>query len=213
MKKLLLILLLSTCVYSVQAQINTNVESTTTTKSVARTPDTTTATIPKHVKTRIIGGAQMRSDKDIVDNIKKSKDHTTLTNAILAGNLSETLKSRGPLTIFAPTNDAFNQLAPGTLDTLLKTTHGIDLTRLLTYHVISGKYTSKDIAKQIVQGKGSATFITLTGAKLIAKINGDRNIVLVDENGKEAVISQFDIEQSNGIIDVVTAVLVPKSKL
>jgi uncharacterized surface protein with fasciclin (FAS1) repeats len=211
MKKLLSILLLSIGVYNAHAQINTTTEKNTTTKSVARTPDTTTA-VPKHIKTRIIGRAQMRSDKDIVENITKSKDHTTLTNAILVGSLSETLKSRGPLTIFAPTNDAFNKLAPGTLDTLLKSTHGIDLTRLLTYHVISGKYTSKDIAKQIAEGKGTTTFTTLTGAKLIAKINGDRNIVLVDENGKEAVISQFDIEQSNGLIDVVTAVLVPKSK-
>jgi len=211
MKKILSIILLSGCAYGTQAQINTTVESTVTTKSVARTPDTTTV-VPKRVKTRTIGGAQMRSDKDIVDNITKSKDHTTLTNAIMAGNLSETLKSRGPLTIFAPTNDAFNKLAPGTLDTLLKPSHNIDLTKLLTYHVISGKYTSKDIAKLIADGKGQASFITLTGAKLIAKINGDRNIVLTDENGKEAVISQFDIEQSNGIIDVVTAVLVPKDK-
>lgn len=209
MKNVFFILLLSTSIFSVNAQ-TTSTGNTVTTKAVARTTDTTKA-VAKHIKARMVGGAQMTSDKDILDNIAKSKDHTTLTNAISICNLSETLKSRGPLTIFAPTNAAFSKMAPGILDTLYKPAHGTDLTRLLTYHIISGKYTSKDIAKQIANGKGEATFTTLTGSKLKAKINGDRNIVLIDENGKEAVISQFDIEQSNGLIDVVTSVLAPKS--
>lgn len=174
--------------------------------------DTTTPAPAGHIKTRIVGGGQMSSAKDVVENIGKSKDHTTFTNSIKVAGLSETLKSRGPLTVFAPTNDAFKKLAPGLLDTLLKPAHNLDLTRLLAYHVISGRLTSKSIAKQIAENKGEATFTTLAGSKLRAKINGDRNIVLIDENGNEAVISQFDIEQNNGIIDVVNAILVPKSK-
>jgi uncharacterized surface protein with fasciclin (FAS1) repeats len=209
MKKLFSIIFVFACTFSVQAQLKT--QGNTTTQQVARAPDTAKSP-PKHIKTRIVGGAEMTSDKDIIDNIAKSKDHTTLINTITTCGLSETLKSRGPLTIFAPTNQAFAKLAPGTLDTLSKPEHNTDLTRLLTYHVVSGRLTAKDIAKQINEGKGEATFTTLTGAKLKAKINGDRNIVLIDEKGNEAIISQFDIEQSNGIIDVVTSVLIPNSK-
>ncbi|RKR83911.1 putative surface protein with fasciclin (FAS1) repeats [Mucilaginibacter gracilis] len=205
------IIVVSLCVsYTSNAQLKAT--ANTTTQQVARTGDTTKSTVAKHVKTRMVGGAQMTSDKDIVYNIVKSKDHTTLTGTIAVCGLSETLKSRGPLTVFAPTNEAFAKLAPGTLDTLSKPAHNTDLTRLLTYHVINGRLTSKDIAKQIAAGKGEVVFVTLTGSKLRAKINGDRNIVLIDEKGNEATISQFDIEQSNGIIDVVTSVLVPNSK-
>lgn len=208
MKNILIITAFCLCIYNVQAQ--TNPEKTT--QSVAKTPDTSKSAPPKHIKVRVVGGGQMASDKDIIDNISRSKDHTTLTTSISNAGLNETLRSRGPYTIFAPTNAAFTKLAPGTLDTLAKPEHNADLTRLLTYHVVSGKLTSKDIAKQIAEGKGEATFTTLTGSKLRAKLNGDRNIVLVDEKGNEAIISQFDIEQSNGLLDVVTSVLIPNSK-
>ena len=197
MKNLFLVLLLCACTYAGKAQT---------------TPDDTNKPVARHVKTRIVGGGQMSSDKDIVENITKSKDHTTLTNSFAVGGLDETLKSRGPFTVFAPTNDAFKKMAPGVLDTLSKPGHSTDLTRLLTYHIISGRYTSKDIEKLIAANNGEASFTTLTGAKLRAKINSDRNIVLIDENDNQSVISQFDIEQNNGIIDVVTNVLMPKSK-
>jgi uncharacterized surface protein with fasciclin (FAS1) repeats len=208
MKNLFLVLIFCSFVYSSQAQV----KATATTQSASKTPDTTKKVISKHPKTRIVGGGEMSSDNDIVENITKSKDHTTLTNSLAIGGLDETLKSRGPFTVFAPTNDAFKKLAPGTLDTLSKPEHNTDLTKLLTYHVISGRFTSKDIEKLIAANNGEASFTTLTGSKLRAKINGDRNIVLIDENDNQAVVSQFDIEQNNGIIDVVTAVLRPKSK-
>jgi uncharacterized surface protein with fasciclin (FAS1) repeats len=166
----------------------------------------------KRIKTRLINGTSMTSAADIVTNISRSKDHTILTGALVAATLTETLKTHGPMTVFAPTDAAFNKLPAGTLDTLLKPAHALDLTRLLTYHVVAGRLTSKDIAKQINLNNGTATFITLAGSPLKAKINADRNIVLVDENGNESIISQFDIETSNGIVDIVTAVLVPKSK-
>jgi uncharacterized surface protein with fasciclin (FAS1) repeats len=208
MKHIFLTACLLGFIFCAQAQVN----PAKTTQAAAKTPDTVKQVVPKHIKTRIIGGGALTSDKDIVENIAKSKEHTTLTSSIANAGLSETLKSRGPLTIFAPTNAAFDKLNPGTLDTLNKPAHNADLTRLLTNHVINGRYTSKDIAKQINENKGEATFTTLTGSKLKAKLNGDRNIVLIDENGNEAIISQFDVEQSNGIIDVITTVLVPKAK-
>ncbi|EHQ30507.1 fasciclin domain-containing protein [Mucilaginibacter paludis] len=205
MKKNILIAVLCLSTFYANAQ-------TATTQAAARTPDTNKNDTPKHVKIRVIGGGQMSSADDVVQNIAKSKEHTTFTNSIAVCGLAETLKSRGPLTIFAPTNDAFNKLSPGMLDTLLKPQHNAELTRLLTYHVIPGKLTSKDIARQINSNNGEATFTTLSGSKLKAKINGDRNIVLIDEGGNESVISQFDIEQNNGIIDVVTGLLIPKNK-
>lgn len=195
--------------FGVYSSIAQNI-STVTTQAAAQVPDTAKVLIPKHVKTRVIGGGEMLSNKDIIENIAKSKDHTTFTSTIAANGLSETLKSRGPFTVFAPTNDAFKKLPLGTLDTLSKPAHLTDLTRLLTNHVINGRYTSKDIEKMIAANKGEATLITLTGSKLRAKLNADRNIVLTDENNNEAIISQFDIEQSNGIVDVITAVLIPK---
>jgi uncharacterized surface protein with fasciclin (FAS1) repeats len=209
MKNFLLITLFCFCVYHTKAQVTT--KATTTTQAAAKTPDTAKKTIPKHIKTRMVSGTQMSSANDVIENIAKSKDYSTFTNSIAVSGLDETFKSRGPITVFAPTNEAFQKLTPGLLDTLLKPEHNAELTKLLTYHVINGKLTSKDIARQISASNGEATFTTLSGSKLRAKINGDRNIVLIDESGNESVISQFDIEQNNGIIDVVTALLIPKN--
>jgi uncharacterized surface protein with fasciclin (FAS1) repeats len=208
MKNILLTCCLGTFgLYATAQVINTQ----KTTQKAARAPDTAKVA-PKHVKVRLVGGGLMSSADDVVANIAKSKDHTTFVASIIASGLSETLKSRGPLTVFAPTNAAFKKLAPGTLDTLFKPAHNADLTRLLTYHVVTERLTSKSIAKQISNGKGEAVFNTLAGSKLKARLNGNRNIVLVDETGNESVISMFDIEQNNGIINVVNTVLMPKSK-
>lgn len=209
MKKFLFISFISVLTSAAMAQTNA---ATQTTSSAAKTPDTVNKALSKHPKIRVVNGTEFSSNRDIIDNITKSKDHTTLNTAITNAGLSETLKSRGPYTFFAPTNTAFSKLTPGILDTLSKPAHVTDLTRLITYHVINGRVTSKSMAKDIADGKGEATYMTLTGAKLKVKINGDRNIVLVDEKGNEAIISSFDIEQSNGIVDVVTNVLVPNNR-
>jgi len=163
-------------------------------------------------KVKIVDGAEMTSSNDIVENIAQSKEYTTLTSVIEDAGLTETFKSKGPITVFAPTNQAFDKMPAGQLDTLLKPNHKLDLSYLLTYHAIAGRLTARDIARKINANNGEATFTTIAGSKLIAKIDENRNIVLIDENGNESIISRFDIPQSNGILHIVTAVLLPKPR-
>jgi len=163
-------------------------------------------------KVTIVDGAEMTSSNDIVENIAQSKEYTTLSSVIEDAGLTETFKSKGPITVFAPTNQAFDKLPAGQLDTLLKPNHKLDLSYLLTYHAIAGRLTARDIARKINANNGEAVFTTIAGSRLTAKIDGNRNIVLVDENGNESIISKFDIPQSNGILHIVTSVLVPKPR-
>jgi uncharacterized surface protein with fasciclin (FAS1) repeats len=163
-------------------------------------------------KIKIIDGAAMISSNDIIENMALSKEYTVLMTAIEKAGLTETFKSKGPITVFAPTNQAFDKLPPGALDTLLKPDHQLDLNYLLTYHAIVGRVTVRDIARKINLNNGQATYTTIAGGKLTAKIDTNRNIVLVDENGGESVISKFDIQQSNGLLHIVNSVLVPKTK-
>ena len=100
----------------------------------------------------MVGGAAMYPSKDIVDNAVNSKDHTTLVAAVKAAGLVDTLKSPGPFTVFAPTNEAFAALPPGTVDTLLKPENKATLTKVLTYHVVAGKIDSKELEKMIMAG-------------------------------------------------------------
>ena len=163
-------------------------------------------------KVKIVDGTAMVSSNDIIENMALSKEYTVLINAIEEAGLTETFKSKGPITIFAPTNQAFDKLPSGQLDTLLKPSHKLDLNYLLTYHAIAGRLSARDIARKINSNNGQATFTTIAGSKLTAKIDTNRNIVLIDENGGESVISKFDIQQSNGLLHIVNAVLVPKAK-
>src|SRR3954464_1472435 len=97
-----------------------------------------------------VGGAPMYASKDIVDNAVNSKDHTTLVAAVKAAGLVDTLKSPGPFTVFAPTNSAFAMLPAGTVDTLLKPENKMQLTAILTYHVVPGRVTYADLKKMIM---------------------------------------------------------------
>lgn len=161
---------------------------------------------------KIVEGAEMTSTDDLVENIAKSDEYTILLKAIEQAGLVETFKSKGPITLFAPTNQAFDKLPASELDTLLSPTHKLDLSYLLTYHAVAGKLTAHDIAKKINAGNGEATLTTIAGSKLTAKIDSNRNIVLIDENGGESIIKKFDIRQRNGLLDVVTGVLMPEMK-
>jgi uncharacterized surface protein with fasciclin (FAS1) repeats len=163
-------------------------------------------------KIKIVDGTKMISSNDIIENITQSKEYTTLVAAIEDAGLTDTFKSKGPITIFAPTNQAFDKLPAGELDSLLKPNHKLDLSYMLTYHAIAGRLTARDIARKINSNNGEATFITIAGSKITAKIDSNRNIVLIDENGGESIISKFDIQQSNGMLHVVNSVLVPKTK-
>src|ERR1700676_925214 len=112
-------------------------------------------------KIKIIDGAAMTSSNDIIENMTLSKEYTTLINVIEAAGLTETFKSKGPITVFAPTNQAFDKLPAGELDTLLKPGHKLDLNYLLTYHAIAGRLSARDIERKINSNNGQATFTTI----------------------------------------------------
>jgi len=160
-------------------------------------------------KTVMVGGAAMYPTKNIIENAVNSKDHTTLVAAVKAAGLVETLQSKGPFTVFAPTNAAFNKLPKGTVETLLKSENLKTLQTILTYHVVSGKMNSSAIAKAIKMGKGKAMLKTVSGGTLTAWMKG-KKLYITDENGNSAKVTIADVNQSNGVIHVVDAVVLPK---
>jgi uncharacterized surface protein with fasciclin (FAS1) repeats len=159
--------------------------------------------------TTMVGGQAMFPTRDIVDNAVNSADHTTLVAAVKAAGLVETLKGEGPFTVFAPTNAAFAALPEGTVPTLLEPKNKEQLTRVLTYHVVPGRYDAAALMKAIEKGDGKASLKTVSGETLWVRMNGDRNVVVVDAKGGVANISTYDVIQSNGIIHVVDKVLLP----
>jgi uncharacterized surface protein with fasciclin (FAS1) repeats len=156
----------------------------------------------------MVGGAAMFPTKNIVQNAVNSQDHTTLVAAVKAAGLVDTLSSAGPFTVFAPTNEAFGKLPAGTVDTLVKPENKETLTKILTYHVVAGRMSSKDIAKAIKMGHGTATLNTVSGGTLKASFQG-KDIVLTDEKGGMSRVTIADVFQSNGVIHVVDTVLLP----
>jgi uncharacterized surface protein with fasciclin (FAS1) repeats len=155
-----------------------------------------------------VGGAEMFPTEPIAVNASAAPNLTTLVAAVKAAGLVETLASPGPFTVFAPTNDAFAKLPAGTVETLVKPENKGTLTSILTYHVVAGKVTSKDIVKAIKAGGGSATFNTVAGGSLTAKMAG-RNVVLTDAKGGMSMVTQVDVNQSNGVVHVIDSVLLP----
>ena len=157
-----------------------------------------------------VGGQSMLAAKDIIDNAVNSADHTTLVAAVKAAGLVDTLKGKGPFTVFAPTNAAFGKLPAGTVDTLLKPENKATLTRVLTYHVVAGKYDFMALSKGMKMHKGMLELPTVSGGKLHFSMNGMHNISVTDESGNTASISTYDVYQSNGVINVIDTVLMPK---
>ena len=160
-------------------------------------------------KSVMVGGAAMYPTKNIVENAVNSKDHTTLVAAVKAAGLVETLQSKGPFTVFAPTNAAFDKLPKGTVETLLKPENLKMLQTILTYHVVAGKMNASDVAKAIKMGKGKATLKTVSGGTLTAWMQG-KDLYITDENGGKAKVTIADVNQSNGVIHVIDAVVLPK---
>jgi uncharacterized surface protein with fasciclin (FAS1) repeats len=159
-----------------------------------------------------ISRSSMIPSNDIIKNLNRAKEFSVLLSAIDAAGLTQIFKSTGPLTFFAPTNQAFEKLPKGLLDTLLKPNHKTELNYLLSSLIITGRFTIKNIVARIKAGNGQAIFITNTGSKLVAKIDRNRNLVLTDDTGGESVVSKFDILHSNGVMQIVNSVLMPKSK-
>ena len=153
--------------------------------------------------------AQMKNDKDIVDTAVANDSLSTLVTAVKAADLVATLKSDGPFTVFAPTNDAFGKVPQATLSALLKPENKQALTGVLTYHVVAGKLDSKAVAKAIKDGKGKAVLTTVQGGKLTAMLDG-KNVVLMDENGNKSTVVMVDVKTSNGVVHVIDTVVLPK---
>ena len=158
--------------------------------------------------TTTVGGAPMYPSKNIVQNAVNSKDHTTLVAAVKAAGLVPTLESPGPFTVFAPTNDAFAKLPDGTVTTLLKPENKQTLTNVLTYHVVPGRLTTKDLRERIKVGGGKAELKTVQGGTLtIQEKNG--KLWVIDPKGDTAEITISNVMQSNGVIQVINTVMLP----
>lgn len=157
----------------------------------------------------VVGGKEMYPTKNIVENAVNSADHTTLVAAVKAAGLVETLEGPGPFTVFAPTNEAFNKLPAGTVDTLLKPENKAALTRILTYHVVAGRLSASDLMKKIKEGMGSAELTTVEGGKLWVMLHDGKHIMLKDEKGGTALVTIANVFQSNGVIHVIDTVVMP----
>ena len=157
----------------------------------------------------MVGGAPMYKTKNIVENAMNSADHTTLVAAVKAAGLVETLQGKGPFTVFAPTNAAFDKLPAGTVETLVKPENKATLTKILTYHVVAGKYDAKKLMGLIKRGGGQAMLKTVSGGTLTARMNGMNGISLTDEKGGTSNVTIADVNQSNGVIHVIDTVLMP----
>ena len=157
----------------------------------------------------MVGGAAMSKKKNIVENAVNSKDHTTLVAAVKAAGLVDTLTSKGPFTVFAPTNAAFDMLPAGTVEMLLKPENKATLTKVLTYHVVPGRLSAADLGRQITAGGGRAMLKTASGGTLVASMSGS-SVLITDDGGASARVTIADVNQSNGVIHVVDKVLLPK---
>jgi uncharacterized surface protein with fasciclin (FAS1) repeats len=160
-------------------------------------------------KTVMVGGAAMYPTKNIIQNAVNSKDHTTLVAAVKAAGLVETLEGPGPFTVFAPTNEAFDKLPKGTVETLLKPENKDQLTAILTYHVVPGSFSSMDLMNMVKEGNGKATLKTVQGEDLTITKKG-KNLMVTDAKGDVAKITIANVNQSNGVIHVINTVLLPK---
>ena len=160
--------------------------------------------------TKMVGGAAMYPSKTIVDNAVNSKDHTTLVAAVKAAGLVSTLQGPGPFTVFAPTNEAFDKLPPGTVSTLVQPKNKATLVKILTYHVVAGHLTSSDLMGMIQQGGGKATLTSVEGEPLTVMPDASGSgVVITDAKGGQSHVTIADVMQSNGVIHVVDSVLMP----
>ena len=157
----------------------------------------------------MVGGQQMYPTKNIIENAVNSADHTTLVAAVKAAGLVDTLEGTGPFTVFAPTNEAFNKLPAGTVDTLLKPENKATLVKILTYHVVAGRLSAQDLMKKIKEGKGTAQLTTVEGRKLFVMMHDGKHIELKDEKGGTAMVTIANVFQSNGVIHVIDSVVMP----
>lgn len=183
---------------STMPDASASVDSAMSDDSMAATPDNP-----------MVGGAAMNAGDTIVANASAAPNLTTLVAAVKAAGLVETLQSAGPFTVFAPTNDAFDKLPAGTVESLLKPEMKDALTGVLTYHVVAGNVDAAALLQQIEAGGGKAMLTTVQGATLTATTSGMGDVTLTDAKGGTAKVTTADVRQSNGIVHVIDTVLMP----
>lgn len=157
----------------------------------------------------MVGGAPMSPNETIVANAAKASNLTTLVAAVQAAGLGQTLSGPGPFTVFAPDNAAFEKIPAATRDALMAPAGKADLTKILTYHVVSGRLTAADLTRQIQEGGGKAELTTVQGGKLTASAGANGSVVLTDAAGGTSTVTQADVMQSNGVVHVVNTVVMP----
>ena len=162
-----------------------------------------------HAANPMVGGAEMMADKNIVENASAAPNLTTLVAAVQAADLVETLQGEGPFTVFAPTNEAFEALPDGTVDTLLMEENKDQLTGILTYHVVPANVMAADAMKMVEDDGGEHTVTTVNGAEFTLKQDGE-NLTITDAAGNTATVVTADVKQSNGVVHVIDTVLMPQ---
>jgi uncharacterized surface protein with fasciclin (FAS1) repeats len=160
-------------------------------------------------QTVTVGGAPMYPSKNIIQNAVNSKDHTTLVAAVKAAGLVDTLQGPGPFTVFAPTNAAFAKLPAGTVDSLLRPEMKAKLTGVLTYHVLPGRLSAKDLMETAKKNGGMAVFKTVEGETLTVESKANNMLVIRDASGNTSKVTIQNVFQSNGVIHVIDTVLLP----
>ncbi|MEA1784526.1 fasciclin domain-containing protein [Arenibacter sp. GZD96] len=152
---------------------------------------------------------QAVAEPNIVEVAVSNENFTTLVAAVKAAGLVETLSSAGPFTVFAPTNDGFSKLPEGTVAGLLKPERKDQLTGVLTYHVVSGKFEAATVIDAIKKNNGKFTVTTVQGGTIDLSLK-DGNVILTDANGGTATVVIADVAASNGVIHAIDAVILPK---
>ena len=145
-------------------------------------------------------------EMNIVETAVSNDSFSTLVAAVQAADLVDALSSDGPFTVFAPTNDAFNNLPDGTLSTLLQPENQETLQSILTYHVVAGQFMAEDVVQAINGNGGQFTVETLQGGELTLKL-WEGNVYVKDTNGNKAQIIITDVETSNGVIHAIDNVV------
>src|SRR5215470_1411060 len=164
----------------------------------------------KQEQTVMVGGAPMYPSKNIIQNAVNSKDHTTLVAAVKAAGLVETLQGPGPFTVFAPTNAAFAKLPKGTVENLLRPEMKENLVAVLTYHVVPGRHSARDLMDAAKKDGGRTKLKTVEGEELTVEAKGNA-LTIWDAKGTASKVTIQNVFQSNGVIHVVDSVLLPSS--
>lgn len=156
-----------------------------------------------------IGHHGEKPTQNIVEKAASLDDFSTLVAAVKAAGLVETLSSKGPFTVFAPTNAAFAKLPSGTVETLVKPENKATLTSILTYHVVAGNFKAADVVGLIQAApNGVASITTVNGGVLKASLENG-SVILTDAKGGKSKVVITDVKQSNGTIHAIDTVVMP----